>query len=296
MTIESFQDTLFEDPIGLRFRHAREKERLSLETVAQQLKLPVAILDAIEREDWARLGAPIFIRSYVGSYAKILGLPVTLADEVVRGKPAPQLVAISSGSPARRVYDRSVMNLAYLAMTIVIVGSVVMLAMYFQSPKRGAEMLPLDSLSGYSSIETPTGLSSEAVGGQSLPATPGADQALMSATEAQAQANTPVMASLAPSLPAASTRSGNELVFRFRGNSWVDIVDRTGAHIERGMVEAGTERRFAAGRLAAVTLGDAAAVDVSLAGVAVDLTPYREAKVAHFTVSSDGQISSAPAD
>jgi len=294
MTIESFQDTLFEDPIGLRFRHSREKARLSLETVAQQLKLPVAILDAIEREDWARLGAPIFIRSYVGSYAKILGLPVTLADEVVRGKPAPQLVAISSGSPARRVYDRSMMNLAYLAMTIVIVGSVVMLAMYFQSPKRGADVLPLDSLSGYTSIEANTGASAAGVGAQSQQATPGADDALASTTNAQA--NSPVMASLAPSLPAAATPAGNELVLRFRGNSWVDIVDRTGAHIERGMVVAGAERRFAAGQLAAVTLGDAAAVNVSLTGVAVDLTPYREANVAHFTVSSDGRISSAPAD
>ena len=43
MTIESFQDTLFEDPVGLRFRHAREKARWSLESVAQQLKLPVAV-------------------------------------------------------------------------------------------------------------------------------------------------------------------------------------------------------------------------------------------------------------
>ena len=150
MTTESFQDTLFEDPIGMRFRHAREKARLSLESVAQQLKLPVAVLDAIEREDWARLGAPIFIRSYVGSYAKLLGLPATLADEVVRGKPAPQLMAITSGPPARRAFDRRLINLAYLAMTVVIVGSVILLAMYFQAPKRSAEVLPLDQPSSYS--------------------------------------------------------------------------------------------------------------------------------------------------
>lgn len=270
MTIESFQDTLFEDPIGLRFRHAREKARLTLEQVAQQLKLPVAILDAIEREDWTRLGAPIFIRSYVGSYAKALGLPTTLADEVVRGKPAPQLVAISSGSPARRVFDRSLMNLAYLAMTVVIVGSVVMLAMYFQSPKRGAEVLPLDPpSSGYSSIEPAV-------------APPNVD-----------------MASLAPSLHAPTpkpTPVGSDIVLRFRGDSWVDFVDRSGTHIERGLLPAGTERRFAVGQLSQVTLGNASAVDVSLAGTPLDLTPYREANVAHFTVSSEGKISSASAD
>ena len=101
MSIESFQDSLFEDPIGLRFRHAREKERWTLDLAAQRLKLPVAVLDAIEREDWARLGAPIFVRSYVGSYARLLGLPATLADEVVRGRPAPPLVSIGAAPLAR---------------------------------------------------------------------------------------------------------------------------------------------------------------------------------------------------
>ena len=267
MTTESFQDTLFEDPVGLRFRHAREKARLSQESVAQQLKLPVAVLDAIEREDWARLGAPIFVRSYVGSYAKLLGLPATLADEVVRGKPAPQLIAIGGSAPAQRVFDRSLMKLAYLAMTVVIVGSVIMLAMYFQAPRRSAEVLPLDPPSSYSATTL-----------ESMTAAAG------SVMDSQ------MMASLAPSPPTAAAPAAKDIVLRFRGESWVDIVDRAGAHVERGVIAAGAERRFTAGQLAQVTLGDAAAVDVSLADIAIDLGPYRDANVARFTVSSHGNI------
>lgn len=154
MTIESFQDTLFEDPIGLRFRHAREKARWSQESVAQQLKLPVAVLDAIEREDWARLGAPIFVRSYVGSYARLLGLPASLADDVVRGKPAPQLVAIGGAMMAKRS-NRNAVNLVYVLMTVLIVASVVALAMYFQSPRRSASV-PLDMPGGHASIAPPS--------------------------------------------------------------------------------------------------------------------------------------------
>ena len=278
MTIESFQDTLFEDPVGLRFRHAREKARWSLESVAQQLKLPVAVLEAIEREDWARLGAPIFARSYIGSYAKILGLPATLADDVVRGKPAPQLVSIGSGTPVRRSANRSVMNLAYLAMTILIVGSVVLLAMYFQSPRRSAEVLPLD---------TPS-ISSQVAASESLPVAPATGAP--AATAAAPTSEAPVMAAPAPALPTAPARSGDELVLRFRGQSWVDVVDQAGAPIERGLIPAGTERRFAAGRVAHVTLGDATAVDVDLGSVALDLVPYSEANVARFTVSSEGKV------
>lgn len=277
MSIDSFQDSLFEDPIGLRFRHCREKQRMSLESAAQQLKLPVAILDAIEREDWVRLGAPIFVRSYVGSYARFLGLPATLADEVVRGKPAPQLAAIGS-PPSRRHFDRSVMSLAYVAMTVVILGSVVALAMYYRGSVRGSsDLLPPDATATYASADA-------------------------------AQAEGPVTASLAPPIGPATAATAVapdasavvagplEIVLNFRGESWVDIVDRSGAHIERGVVPAGSERRFAGGQLAEVTLGDATAVEVSAGGAAVDLAPYREAKVAHFTVSSEGRIGASASD
>lgn len=248
MTIESFQDTLFEDPIGLRFRHAREKARWSLESAAQQLKLPVSVLDAIEREDWARLGAPIFVRSYVGSYAKLLGLPASLADDVVKGKPAPQLVAFGGTPVATRAYNRSSMNVGYLVMTILIVAAVVALALYFQSPKRSVTLIPLDASDAYASMA-------------------------------------PLEAGLPAQVPGA-------IVIRFRGDSWVDLVDRSGVSLERGLVVAGTERRFEARQLARVTLGDATAVEVTLAGAQLDLTPFREANVARFTVSSDGRIAS----
>ena len=282
MNIESFQDSLFEDPIGLRFRHCREKQRMSLESVAQQIKLPVAILEAIEREDWARLGAPIFVRSYVGSYAKFLGMPATLADEVVRGKPVPALVHVGA-PPVRRSFDRGVMGLAYVAMTVVIIGSVVALAMYFQGPRRNStDVLPPDATATYA-------------GSEALPA-PAAAQAPVTASLAPPLAEV-ANGVAAPSAPAASAPGAvGEVVLRFRGESWVDIVDRNGAHIERGLVPAGAERRYADGSLAEVTLGDSTAVEVVSGGVVVDLAPYREAKVAHFTVSSEGRIGASASD
>lgn len=279
MSDASFQDSLFVDPVGMRFRHAREKARLTLESVAQQLKLPVAVLDAIEREDWARLGAPIFVRSYVGSYANALGLPAELADEVVRGRPAPQLSVISVSSPSRRVFDRGLMKLAYLVMTVVIVGSIVMLAIYFQAPRRSAEVLPLDPPVNYSEASGSIDSGSRA-----------ADDGTAWAISAQAAANPPVLASMAPQLPPAAPPAGGDIVLRFHAASWVEIQGPNGASLERGMLPAGSERRFNRGELGQVTLGDAAAVEVSQDGVRLDLTPYLEAKVARFTVSSAGEI------
>ena len=96
-----------------------------------------------------------------------------------------------------------------------------------------------------------------------------------------------MMASMAAFPKPVANDSG--LVLRFRGESWVDVVDAQGERVERGLVEAGAERRYAAGQVARITLGNSQAVDVSFADKVLDLAPYRTANVARFTVSSAGE-------
>jgi cytoskeleton protein RodZ len=289
-----FQESLFADPLGLRFRHMREKARWSVESVAQQLKLPTAVINAIEREDWARLGAPIYIRSYVGSYAKLLGLPPELAEEIIRDKPTPQLVYTGNDSGARRVLDRGLRNIAYLVMTVVIVGSVVMLVMHFQASATVAQVLPLDPPASVAEttraskrVATSSPLAS------SLPistsAKPPAATAVPPAVANPTGNETPVMASLAPSMSAAAA-GNNDLVLRFRDQSWLEVLDANGQRVERDMVAAGSERRFGVGQVSHITLGNSEVVDVSQGGRSIDLAPFRVANVARLSLSSEGTI------
>ncbi len=281
MNIESFQDTLFEDPVGLRLKHAREKERLSKEAVAQQLKFPVSVIEAIEREDWPRLGAPIFVRSYIGSYARLLGLPSTLADEAVRDKPAPALVAVGNGSPARRLFDRGLMNLAYLVMTVVIAGLAIALAVHYQA---AARLAPASALS----LDAPTPANLVPTGDASA----GLPDPVVSVPVVNSTA-APVMASLAPPLSPTSTPNARELQLRFRGESWIDATDLAGTRIERGLVPAGSERRYELSQISRIVLGDSNAVEASLGPGRLDLAPFRDvndAKVVRFAVSSDGKL------
>ena len=293
MTTEPiFQEPLFADPLGLRFRHLREKARWSKESVAQQLKLPTSVIDAIEREDWARLGAPIYVRSYVGSYAKLLGLPPGIADDILRDKPAPELVYASGNSGVKKVVDRSIRNIAYLVMTIVIVGSVVMLVMHFQAPSSVAQVLPLDSPVAADVGATKRDVES-APAANALTASP-VTSAPASANAAQPITNPaanepPVLASLAPSMPAAST-AGGDLVLKFRDQSWIEVLDASGQRVERGLVAAGSERHFGVGQVARITLGNADVVDVSQGGRPVDLAPFRAANIARLSLSAEGTI------
>lgn len=282
MNETTVQESLFEDPIGLRFRHARERQRLSQEVVAQQLKLPVAIIDAVEREDWIRLGAPVYVRSYVGSYARLLDLPVTLVDEIVANKPVPPLVVVADGSGARRMFDRGLLKLAYVVITVALLGTAGMLAMHFQAPARVAQLLPLDppvaAARGPSRAAAP---SPAAVTGANsrVPAIPAAESAPAAA----------MMASLAPSLPPSS--DAETLVFHFSAPSWFEATNAAGQRIERGLVPAGSERRYQPGQVSRITFGNASAVLVSQGGHALDLTPYREADIVRFAVSSQGRLS-----
>lgn len=279
MTPEIQQPPLFNDPVGLQLRRAREKAGLGVEQIGQQLKLPVAIVEAMEREDWARLGAPVYVRSYLGSYLRLLGLPAGLAEPVLSQKAEPELVTMASRSRMRHALDKSLRNAVYLVMTGVLVVPVVLVARHFQSREAVAPL----------TLEPDAVLrEADQLSGVALP--PPAREPAAAAASAGPD---PVMASLAPLAAAAAPAPAGALqdaglVLRFTGESWIEVLDTAGRRIERGLVAAGEERRYGAGQAARITLGNADAVEARLAGEPLDLAPFRAANVARFAVSSDG--------
>ena len=299
MSSEVVQEVLFQDPLGLRLRHGREKAGLTIEQVGQQLKLPIAIVQAMELDDWPRLGAPVYVRSYLGSYLRLVGLPSSLAEQAAQTKPAPSLMAMSSSSKFRHALNRGVRNGVYLVMTGLLVVPVYFAARIYQDQNRpevltletSAEMVEAQALSAAAPASAPTDALS-ATG--RMAADPGADLPAVSPVAPVQAADTdhaPVMASMATFPKTAAP--GASLVLRFKGESWVDVLDSQGGRVERGLVAAGAERRYAAGQVARITLGNSDAVDVSFAGRTLDLAPFRTANVARFAVSSAGEPSTA---
>jgi cytoskeletal protein RodZ len=60
--------------LGDEFRVAREARGLSLSDVAEHLHIRSTYLQAIEEEDWAVIGAPVYIRGFIRTYARFLGI------------------------------------------------------------------------------------------------------------------------------------------------------------------------------------------------------------------------------
>src|SRR5213080_2122012 len=71
---------------GGRLRDARERRGVSLRQIANATKISVAVLEALERNDIARLPGGIFGRAFVRSYAVEVGLDpeATIQDFVAK--------------------------------------------------------------------------------------------------------------------------------------------------------------------------------------------------------------------
>ena len=70
--------------LGAFLRAEREKMKLSQEEIAQKMRLRRFVIDAIENEAWDRLPPPVFVKSFVRSYARTLDLDETKALDLYR--------------------------------------------------------------------------------------------------------------------------------------------------------------------------------------------------------------------
>jgi cytoskeletal protein RodZ len=85
--------TIDQTNFGSTLREAREAKGLTLEMIADKLKLRTSLLSLLEAGEFHQLPEGIFTRSYIQSYAKLVGLDATpfvqVYDRVSGAAPAP---------------------------------------------------------------------------------------------------------------------------------------------------------------------------------------------------------------
>jgi cytoskeleton protein RodZ len=60
--------------LGERFRAAREARGLSLSEAAEQIRIRSVYLAALEEENWSAVGAPVYVRGFLRTYARFLAI------------------------------------------------------------------------------------------------------------------------------------------------------------------------------------------------------------------------------
>jgi Helix-turn-helix domain/GAF domain len=82
------------DSFGARLRQRREKQKIALTTIAEQTKIKLSLLEALERDDLSRWPEGIFRRAFVRAYAHAIGLePDVVVREFLDLHPDPVVVA-----------------------------------------------------------------------------------------------------------------------------------------------------------------------------------------------------------
>ena len=90
------------ESFGARLRQRREKQQIALTTIAEQTKIKLSLLEALERDDLSRWPEGIFRRAFVRAYAHAIGLePDVVVREFLDVHPDPvEVVATVSASGA----------------------------------------------------------------------------------------------------------------------------------------------------------------------------------------------------
>jgi cytoskeleton protein RodZ len=295
------------DSVGMRLRTAREQRGWSCEEVASRLKLQARLIRRIEEDDYSGIAHAVYLRGYLTSYARLLDMPLILAERVVaeRGESAP-LQSTGRVSRSRYMLDRYSVSATYLILTALVVGPAVWLATHGGLQQNLARTVMLDGPAVTQDVTIP-GLRSGAQDKTTEPSV-AADSAKPDVTDTPEivveddQLAQPIIASMAPfsssqpalaSVPSDSATSGtgkHTLILKLSEPSWVEVSGANGEKLEYGLLEAGVERHYSSNSAVTVRLGNAKGAEIVADGKPIELAPFRRANVAHLRVFGDGEL------
>jgi cytoskeleton protein RodZ len=286
--------------LGHHLVAARELRGWTRAEVATRLKLPVRLVERLECDDYAGISDGVFLRGYLASYARLVGVPVEQATRVAQthARTVP-LVATGTISRTRYLFERYSVSATYLVLTAIIVVPAVWLATHGGLEQNLVRTTPLDPPAHVASSPTTTSI---ALPEQHMAEDHAGDVPVESAPSLSLPEQTPVVASMAPfsaapaSAPeptsAASARAGEggHLVrLTLAQQSWVEIVATDGRKLEYSMLAAG-EHTYRNDSAATVRIGNVQGAELDIDGAAFDLAPYQRGNVAHFKLLADGSI------
>lgn len=289
---------------GMLLRDAREAAGLQIAALAAALKVPVGKLEALEADDFSAFPDIVFVRALASSVCRILKIdPQPVLAMLPQGE-GPRLSAADaslskpvkgfSGESSSALFTVPGPRPLVWAVGLLLVGVVLMIFL--------PRSLDADLSAWFKRAETGTTISTPVADvAQDHPAavapapaspaasTPGVETAVAAsestkpALGAAPTAALPSVAASAAGLPAADAPAG-VLVFKARGESWIQVREATGAVVlKRNLVP--NETISVSGTLPlAVVIGRADATEVFVRGKPFELGPVSRENVARFEV------------
>jgi cytoskeleton protein RodZ len=274
---------------GALLRQAREAAGLHVAALAVALKVPLRKLEALEADRYEVLTDAVFIRALALSVCRWLKVDPQPILERLPQTSAPRLVQDGEGlnAPFRAPSDGAppswfehLTKPVFLAVFALLLGALVLVLL----PRQHEEAAVAQAVPPGTAVPTPVMGVTDALPPAAM-SQPG-PAAISTAIAVPAMA-TPVSmpAPVAASMTAAPSPAVNGIViFRARGQSWVEVTDAKGGVAMRRLFAAG-EAAGASGLLPLqVTIGRVDATEVQVRGKPFDLRPVSRDNVARFEV------------
>jgi len=300
-------DGLTADGPGAALRQARERRGMTIASVADQLRLEMHVVDALEADDYAQLPAPIFVKGYIRSYGELVGLPTEPlwnAYKAIQKADAPPLVVDPS-------YTRLHHARQWLRWLLLLAGIFFMLALawwYSQS-----EDLPVSTDDVLNGIEPAVEQSASAAPTEpdTRPVMPDLSNVPVAITPPEPApaapvpsdivaeptpdtANTPLAATdntvaddvttLAPVEPFVLEDGKISLYLDLIADSWVSIRDADGERLVNELLRANQLEEYYGRPPFKVVLGNSPAVTVWVDGSLFEHQQFQNGNVARFTI------------
>jgi cytoskeleton protein RodZ len=294
------QANALQGTLGQRLRAAREVRGWKAGDVAGRLRLPIQIIQAIEAEQYGKIGHGIYLRGYLKSYARLVEVPTVLVDSVTSERShEPPLVASGTISHSRYLYQRYSVSALYLILTGVIIVPAVLLAMRASLQPAVTQLTPLDAPASSITADNAADATTEPAG--TAAGSSGASSEAASGSPSTSEA--PLVASLAPfsalshkdNAAAAHVETpapvagAHSVKLTLKEASWVEVTSASGDKLEYGLLPAGSTRTYNSDKVLEVRLGNCNGAEVEADGKIQDLTPYRRANVARFKLFAAGE-------
>ena len=261
--------------IGARLRAAREKRGLTVLQAAERLHLDARVVQALEAEDFAALGADVYVRGHLRRYADAVGESPAQLQQLYSANPhaaGPDLTRIPRGEP-----DQSGSRLL-LPAVLLVVGFAAAGLLWWLLTLPGEKAHPL-----------PAGrpAAADAARGAEV-AAPAADAGAAPAAAERVIPPTSLRA------PVTTGGAAAQLDFAFSAASWVEVSDVEGRRLLEGLLEGGSTRTLTGTAPFLVVLGNAPAVKLRFNGEPVSPgTLVRRDGSVHLLIDAAGRVSPA---
>ena len=289
--------------IGALLVNARNRAALSQTDVADQINLPLRTITTLEKDDFEHLPESIYIRGYLRSYARVVGIE---AEGLVNVYNAQHHVEseISSRSNPNPSYDSAILWSSAAVLTILIGLLVTWWVDVKQTPEQDFELVSNESVSTISKAGDDAATQSSSTAdnkvdkiiqppieeaSKQIPP-PEEDQALPSNSGESLTTDVKQAMeeeSLNPNLVTLHDGGADVLTVTYVEKSWTEIRDADLNPLMQGLIEPGVVRDLSGKAPFHIFLGNSPGVVIEVNGQYFDHSEYnRSNRTARFQVSS----------